>query len=96
MAVVSDARFDESTVESMRKFYGTLSEKDKRRYAAVEAKRLGYGGIAYIAELLGCSIRTISRGIEELNNFEEDPVAGRIRRPGAGRKKSNARVRSRI
>ena len=87
MAVVSDAGFDESTVESMRKFYGTLSEKDKRRYAAVEAKRLGYGGIAYIARLLGCSIRTISRGIEELTNFEEDPVAGRIRRPGAGRKK---------
>ncbi len=94
MAVVFDAGFDECTVQSMQKLYGTLSEKDKRRYAAVEAKRLGRGGIAYIAELLGCSIRTISRGIQEMDSFEADPVAGRIRRPGAGRKKSSARISS--
>lgn len=88
MAVVFEAGFDEASKETMRKFYGTLTEKDKRRYAAVEARRLGRGGITYIAELLGCSIRTISRGIKELSTFEQDPVAGRIRRPGAGRKKN--------
>jgi hypothetical protein len=33
----------------MKKFYQTLSEKDKRRYAAVEARKLGHGGIVYIA-----------------------------------------------
>lgn len=29
----------------MVKFYDSLSEKDKRRYAAIEAKKLGHGGI---------------------------------------------------
>ncbi len=28
----------------MRAFYESLSEKDRRRYAAVETEKLGYGG----------------------------------------------------
>ena len=28
----------------MQKLYNTLNEKDKRRYAAVEVLKLGYGG----------------------------------------------------
>ncbi|AKH36907.1 MULTISPECIES: hypothetical protein [Nitrosomonas] len=31
----------------MRNFYHSLSEKDRRRYAAVEAAKLGHGGITY-------------------------------------------------
>lgn len=79
---------DEVTVVHVRNLYQTLSEKDQRRYAAVEAKRLGHGGITYVAELLGCSTKTISRGIDELEQLPDDPAAGRIRRPGAGRKKT--------
>ena len=33
----------------MVNFYRSLSEKDRRRYAAVEAGKLGHGGVAYIA-----------------------------------------------
>ena len=47
----------------MKKVYNTLSEKDRRRYASVEAIKLGYGGQSYISKLLGCSIKTIQRGI---------------------------------
>ncbi len=32
----------------MRNFYSSLSEKDRRRYAAIEALKLGYAGISYI------------------------------------------------
>ncbi len=32
----------------MRNFYNSLSEKHRRLYAAVEAKKLGYGGITYM------------------------------------------------
>lgn len=32
----------------MRAFYNSLSEKDRRHYAALEAARIGYGGITYI------------------------------------------------
>ena len=30
--------------QAMKKYYATLSEKDRRRYAAVEALKLGHGG----------------------------------------------------
>ncbi len=80
-------RFDGATEQQMRKFCETLSEKDQRRYAAMQARQLGHGGIEYVSEVLGCSTRTISRGMAELDQLPHDPAAGRIRRPGAGRKK---------
>jgi hypothetical protein len=59
-----------TTVElEMRKFYNILSEKDKRRYTAIEAMKLGHGGIAYIFQLLGCDRKTITQGIEDLVVF---------------------------
>ena len=67
----------------------TLSEKDQRRFAAVEAQRLGRGGIAYVATVLQCSRRTIERGLHDLEALPHDPAAGRIRRPGGGRKKKS-------
>lgn len=79
---------DETTKAYMQSFYQTLSEKDRRRFAAVEAQRLGHGGITYVAQLLGCATKTISRGIEELELLDDDPAAGRVRRSGAGRKKT--------
>lgn len=51
---------------SMQYLYISLSEKDKRHYAAVEAEKLGYGGINYIAELFNCSRQTIYDGLAEL------------------------------
>ena len=88
MAVSTTEWFDEVTKARMRGFFGTLSEKDQRRYAALEAQRLGHGGIQYVSEILGCSTRTIRRGMDELDSLDDDPAAGRIRRPGAGRKKT--------
>jgi hypothetical protein len=37
--------------QEMKKLYESLLEKDRRRYAAVEAKKLGHGGISYICSL---------------------------------------------
>ena len=87
MARSTIVRLDKTTEKQMRNFFQTLTEKDRRRYAAMEARRLGHGGIAYASEVLGCSTRTINRGLKELDGLPSDPVAGRIRRPGAGRKK---------
>lgn len=75
--------------ERMRDFAATLNEKDCRRFAALEASARGHGGIAYIAGVLGCSRRTIERGIAELDSLKDDPAAGRVRREGAGRKKKS-------
>lgn len=53
----------------LRLYYQSLSEKDRRRFAAVEATILGHGGISYIESILGCSRRTIERGMRELDNM---------------------------
>ena len=81
---------DALTEQRLREFAKTLSEKDLRRFAAIEAVQRGYGGITYIAKLLGCSTKTVERGVAELEHLADDPVAGRVRRPGAGRKKRSS------
>jgi hypothetical protein len=71
----------------MQRFYRTLSEKDRRVYAAVEALKLGYGGSSYITRVLGCDPKTIKRGIQDLQE-PSDLASGRVRQAGGGRKKS--------
>ena len=71
--------------EQMQRYYESLSEKDRRRYAAIEAVKIGYGGISYIHRVLGCVRGSIRLGIAELS----DPEAMREERqrsPGGGRK----------
>jgi hypothetical protein len=65
----------------MKRLFQWLSEKDRRRYAAVEAAKFGHGGVEYIACLLGCDPKTIQQGREELEQ-PEDPAAGRVRKKG--------------
>jgi hypothetical protein len=69
------------TEQRMRTLYKSLSEKDRRRYAAIEADKLGYGGQAYISQLLGCDHKTLERGLDELDHPPNLPP-GRIRKKG--------------
>jgi Rhodopirellula transposase DDE domain len=55
-------RYSDEIEQAMRILYASLSERDRRRYAAIEAAKLGYGGITYIASVLGCSYKTIIKG----------------------------------
>jgi hypothetical protein len=70
----------------MKLYYDSLSEKERRRYAAIEAEKLGYGGISYIERLFGCHHDTINRGKEELSSAEAMNQK-RIRKRGGGRKR---------
>ena len=67
--------------EKMQRFFNWLSEKDRRRYAAIEAAKLGHGGIEDIARVLACDPKTIRQGLRELEE-REDATAGRIRKKG--------------
>ena len=71
--------------QQIQNFYKSLSEKDKRRYAAIEATKLGYGGVSYICRVLGCNNHTITRGQEELK-VEIPKNEQYIRKAGGGRK----------
>lgn len=88
MAFEFSNRLDKQTEQSMVNLYATLSEKEKRRFAAFQSRQLGHGGIKYLADVLGCSRRTIERGINELDKLPYEPAPGRVRRLGAGRKKN--------
>ena len=66
----------------MVNFYRSLTEKDRRRYAAVEAGKLGHGGVAYIARLFGCDPDTIRRGMADVQQLPEDVAEGRVRKKG--------------
>jgi len=65
----------------MKRLYDSLREHDRRRYAAIEATKLGHGGLEYIARILGCDPKTIREGQAELDG-EEDLDTGRVRKKG--------------
>jgi hypothetical protein len=66
----------------MTRLFESLGEKDRRRYAAVEATKLGHGGVEYIACLFRCDPKTIRRGQAELEGADELDT-GRARKRGA-------------
>ncbi len=69
----------------MQRYYQSLGEKDRRRYAAIEAVKLGYGGVSYMHRVLGCARSSIRLGIAELSDAEAMHEQ-RQRSPGGGRK----------
>jgi len=75
-----------STEEGVRRRFDALrhrlSERQRRLWAAAEARALGYGGVSLVARLTGVSRRAIHAGLREL----DDPPPGRDRRPGGGGK----------
>jgi len=79
---------DAQIVEWIRHKYsaivGELDERARRRWAAAEARSLGWGGISAVAEATGISDRTIRNGIRELQGPDPLPP-DRQRRWGAGR-----------
>jgi len=66
----------------MKRLFDSLRENDRRRYAAIEALKLGHGGTEYIARVLDCDPKTIRAGLAELEG-EADLDTGRIRKKGA-------------
>ena len=84
-----------TTVEILTKKFEALrpllNERALRRWAAVEAQALGRGGITRVAEATGLSRATIQAGMAELQGkqpaAERERLVGRVRRPGAGRKR---------
>jgi hypothetical protein len=76
---------DEAAIgEKFRALAGELNERQRRLWAASEARSVGRGGIAATARATGISVPTIRKGIAELESGEHlDP--GRVRRRGGGR-----------
>ncbi len=65
--------FSSEVEQVVKTMYHSLREKDRRRYAAVEAAKLGHGGVEYIAGLLDCDPKTIRQGQLDLENLPDVP-----------------------
>lgn len=71
--------------EHMVNLFDSLSEKDRRRYAAVEADKLGHGGATYIAQLFGCDTDTIRHGMADIEQLPNDAAEDRVRKKGGSK-----------
>ncbi len=66
--------YPDSLEKMMKKVYESLSEKERRSYAAIETLKLPYGGKEYICKVLGCTSKTIDKGKRELTGKENVPT----------------------
>ena len=94
---VEAVKYSTEIERDMKAFFDSLSERSRRRSAALEAAKLGQGGTDSIATVLGCDPKTIRHGQHELATLPDprservrrahgsDPRHGRVRRPGGGR-----------
>jgi hypothetical protein len=84
---------DAAMIATIRRKYEVLSpvldERSRRRWAATEARELGWGGISAVAVATGLARDTIRSGLAELRRQQDQPPTLpdlRLRRPGGGRK----------
>ena len=78
---------DQVLVKKKLEYLSALNEADARHYVALWALELGWGGISEVHKLTGKAIDTIRKGIAEIHAGRAAKEGGRIRRPGAGRKR---------
>lgn len=70
-------------------FYADLNERQRRQFAALEAKTLGRGGLETVCTAFEIDANTIRAGLRELKGEAAPLPKGRIRRVGGGRKKKS-------
>jgi Rhodopirellula transposase DDE domain len=83
---------DESSIaEKFSSLCGLLNERQRRLWAATEARPLGYGGVSIVARATGLSRPTITSGIKELCDVDNPTLTtimpGHVRHVGAGRRR---------
>ena len=71
--------------------WALLDERTRRLMAVNEARALGRGGISEMSRACGLSRKAIAKGMREIEAGTAPPP-GRVRQPGAGRKKITARI----
>src|SRR5271157_3264809 len=64
-----------------------LNEKSRRRFVGLLALQWGRGSVEQLSLITGLSRPTIRRGRDEVQGVERPKASGRVRRPGAGRRR---------
>lgn len=78
---------DKELHHQMNLLLSRLDEQQRRWYVALEAKKIGYGGITLLSQITGISADTIRRGRNELDKELNDRPVENIRLSGGGRQR---------
>lgn len=77
---------EEGYHRDLRSLLGRLGEPQRRWVAALEARRLGFGGTRIVARITGLDEKTVRRGRRELDTAFADVPTRRLRRPSTKRR----------
>lgn len=69
-----------------------LNEQQRRWYVALEAKKLGHGGVKQMSIVTGMDPDTIRRGTIELENCLSTRPVERVRVVGGGRRRVEKKI----
>jgi hypothetical protein len=81
----TDEHPDKKVHQQINLLVSRLDEQQQRWYVALEAKKLGHGGMTLLSQITGMSLDTIRRGSDELDNELRERPIDRVRLPGGGR-----------
>jgi hypothetical protein len=92
--LAGEAHADRRLHEQMNLLLSRLGEAERRWYAAVEANRLGHGGVRLVAQITGLDEKTIRQGQADVaGELAGAPSKRRQRRPGGGRPPVEKKIR---
>jgi hypothetical protein len=70
-----------------------LDEQQRRWFVAVEANRVGHGGVHLLSQITGLDEKTIQRGQQELAQDLADRPVEQVRLSGGGRQRVEKKTR---
>jgi hypothetical protein len=78
--------------QQMNLLLSRLDEQQRRWYAAVEADKLGHGGIRLLSQITGLDEKTIARGQQEMAAQLNTRPTEQVRQPGGGRRAAEKKM----
>lgn len=83
---------NQSLHQQMNLLLSRLDEQQRRWYVALEANKIGHGGLRLLSQITGLDEKTIARGQQELAEQLVNRPIGRVRHPGGGRPSSEKKT----
>jgi hypothetical protein len=79
--------------QQMNLLLSRLDEQQRRWYVAVEANRVGHGGVRLLSLITGMDEKTIQRGQQEIEQGLAERPSAQIRFSGGGRPRVEKKTR---
>ncbi|MGB7874268.1 MAG: hypothetical protein WBL25_07775 [Anaerolineales bacterium] len=84
---------DKKLHQQMNLLLSRLDEQQGRWYVAVEANRVGHGGVRLLSQITGMDEKTIQRGQQDLGQGLVHRPVERVRLSGGGRQRVEKKTR---